>query len=132
MNWKKIFVFAAVLFASEFVIGFVEGGIGIANPDSAQEQFLLSTSLSFLFASTIFCYMASRQTQRPFAHATLALIVMLVLSLAVALALHLMAGSYFHIVLVTVEWLTLIAALIVGTSLARLWRGRPGASAPDA
>ncbi len=110
----------------------MEGGLAIAKPDSAQTQFLLSTLLSFLFASTIFWLMAVRQAQRPFVHASLALIVMLALSFGLAAAMGIWLGGNFHAVLALVEWLTLVAALVVGTSLAQLWRGRSRPSATDA
>jgi hypothetical protein len=114
VNWKKIFAIAVALLGSELLVGFVEGGFSVADPSSARVQFLLSVCASFLLASAIFFVAAARQGHRSFLHASLALLIMVALSLLAARA---WLGGEFHMVLAAVEWFTLVAALVVGTTL---------------
>jgi len=123
---------AAALLGTQTVAGFVEGGSAVAALDSARAQFLFGSATSFLLAAAVFCVMATRPGPRPFAHAGLALLVVMALSLALAALMSSLLGIESHPVLVVAEWLTLLAALVVGTSAGRLVRRRSRHPAADA
>ena len=124
MNWKKIVVVAAAVFLAEVLVGFVMGGLAWSiDLAVAKERLVWSTSLSFLFATLIFAALAVRQYDRPAVHATLALLLTLVLSLAVG-GLFPASLSDRPGILVALEWLTLAMGLVVGTTIGGYLRVR--------
>ena len=72
MNWKQIAGYATCLVLSEVVIGFLQGYFGPDLPAKAMSLASLFASLVAFIA--IFAHMTSRQSDRPFSHATLAAI----------------------------------------------------------
>ena len=124
MNWKKIVMFAAAALFAEVVVSFMMGGTALSNDlAAAKERWAWSTVLSFLFATLIFAALAVRQYNRPVLHASLALLLTFVLSLAVGTLLPASLGEQPQ-VLVALEWLTLAIGLVVGTSIGGYVRSR--------
>jgi hypothetical protein len=122
VNWKRIVFFAVLLFASEVLAGFIEGGFSVGDLPAAKRQLVLSTCLSFGLSAAVFCAMSLRQSHRPFLHASLALLLTITFSLALAAAFPTLLGAT-PVVLVVFEWLTLVAGLATGTSVGRYIAG---------
>ncbi|MGY0653096.1 hypothetical protein ACW7GZ_14805 [Luteimonas sp. A537] len=123
MNWKTIILGAAALLVAQTLVGFVEGGFGASSVRSALAQLLLGSLASLLLTTAIFWAMATRTDARPFVHACLALTLVVALSLALASLMSYLFGTKPHLVLVAVEWITLLVALLVGTTLGIRRRG---------
>jgi hypothetical protein len=75
-----------------------------------------SSALSFLVCGAIFAHLAAGQPSKPFAHAWAALSLQVALASVLAWALSAWAGRD-QLALVALEWLMLICALLVGTSV---------------
>ena len=112
VNWNKIGLFAAALFFSEFAVGFVTGGL-----EAAELRLAASFVLSLCFSALLFGFMAVGQ-RRPFLHASLALLLTIVISLSLGAALPAWWGETPPI-LALLEWLVLVGGLIIGTSVGR-------------
>ena len=120
MNWLRICSYAACLFLAQWALGLA---LGLFSPNS----FAWSAAgdlVSFLICAAIFAHFAGRQKYRPFLHAVLALLLYCVLSFIVGEALTYFIGSIPLIQLVK-EWLSLIAALLVGVPLAKVLAQKP-------
>ena len=121
VNWKKIAGFAVALFLAEVLVGFIDGGAGAsAGLDAAKQRLALSTLLSLSFSTLIFFVLAARHDYRPFLHANLALL----LTFAFSLALGVVLPADAPLILVALEWLTLVIGLVIGTSVGRYVRSR--------
>jgi hypothetical protein len=122
VNWKKIGGFAAALFLAEVLAGFIAGGVAGADLDAAKQLLALISLLSLSFSTLVFSVMAAGQ-HRPFLHATLALL----LTFAFSLALGAILPAWLvdtPLLLIALEWLTLVLGLIIGTSIGRYVRLR--------
>jgi hypothetical protein len=123
VNWKKIAGFAAGLFFAEVLVGFIEGGMaGDGSLAAAKRHFALSTLLSLSFSAAISLVMAIRQ-YRPFLHAGLALLLTFAFSVALGAILPAWLTDTPPI-LAVIEWITMIAGVVVGTSAGRFVSAR--------
>jgi nitrogen fixation/metabolism regulation signal transduction histidine kinase len=128
VNWKRIVTFAAALFLAQVLVGFVDVAASGSDSRVATRQLALSTCLSFGLSAAIFLALSLRQRHRPLLHGCLALLLTAMFSLALAAALPAWLGNT-PAVLVGLEWLNLMAGLVVGTSLGRYFAGRVRADA---
>ena len=124
MNWKKITVYAAALFAAQFGVGFFEGAFA---PASISITFV-SYLVSFIVCGSIFAHLSANQMSKPFEHAWAALALQIAAAVALSQALAGWPGST-PIALVALEWLVLILALLVGTAVGLSIRRSPVLSA---
>ena len=122
MNWKRIIAFAALLFVAEVLVGFIAGGFSGTDVTAFRRRLAVSVCLSLALSGAVFSAMSYRQAHRPFLHALSALLLMAVLSLALAAAFPALLGST-PIVLIALDWVTLAVALIIGTSFGRYLAG---------
>ena len=117
VSWKKIVALAAALFLSEAVVGFINGGwVTGSDVDATMQRWAICTLLSLGFSTLLFSVMAARQAYRPFLHAVLALLLNFVFSLALGAILPAWLTE-MPLILVALQWFTLIVGLIIGTSL---------------
>ena len=119
MNWSKIASLAALLLLTQIVIGFVEG---VLQADTGTTWLVAGHAASFLVCSAIFAFFSARQPVRPFAHASLGLLlrVLIALGLSALLATWLVSTQWAFVAL---EWAVFVAALLVGTSIGTRQRG---------
>ena len=112
VNWKKIGLFAALLCVADVLVGFLTGGMEASGP-------LLATGflLSLCFSAILFGYMAAGQ-HRPFLHASLALLLTFVFSLALGTILPVWSVET-PMILAMLDWLALVIGLLIGTSAGR-------------
>jgi hypothetical protein len=124
VNWKKIAAFAVAIFLAEVLVGFIDGGLVTgASLDAAMQRLAIGTLLSLCFSILLFSVMASRQDHRPFLHAILVLLLTFAFSLALGAILPAwLTGT--PLILVALEWLTLVVGLVIGTSIGRYVRLR--------
>ena len=122
VNWKRIVVFAALLFASGVLVGFIEGGFSGTDVTALRGQLVLSVCLSLGISVAVFSAMSFRQEHSPFLHAFAALLLMEAFSLALAAAFPAWLGGT-PLVLMVLDWITLAVALVAGTSLGRYMAG---------
>lgn len=115
MNWPKIIKYAAVLFAVQFAIGFLEGGLSPAGTEPSLFM-LLSAAASFAASGVVFFHLAVHQSVKPFAHAWSVLLVEVAAAAALAQALVGWLPDTPPLML-AFEWLGLMCALLVGTAL---------------
>ncbi|MEG3156303.1 hypothetical protein ACKVMH_00035 [Lysobacter zhanggongensis] len=131
MNWKRVAAFAAILFASEVFVGFIEAGVSGIDATAFKQRLLLGAALSLGFAITIFAAMSYRQAHRPLLHAASAFLLERAFSFTLGVVLpEWLGGTPF--VLLVLGWLTLAVGLLAGTILGRQLatvRGRAGADA---
>ena len=123
VNWKKIALFAAALFAAQVLVGFLAGGL-----EAPGARLAVGLSLSLCFSALLFGYMAVGQP-RPYLHTSLVLLLTFVLSLALGAILPAWWVST-SVVLALLDWLALVVGLLIGTSAGRLVglrRSRTGA-----
>jgi len=117
VNWRKIFVYAAALFAAQVLIGFMEGFF--FSPESASEVIILllgSAMVSLVVCGGIFVRLATHQPVRRWSHAMLALLVQIAFARVLALA----ASAWLPPSEPATLWLeavVLLFALLLGTSL---------------
>ena len=124
VNWKRIAGFAAALIFAEILVGFIQGGAEASTSlDAAKRALVQSTLLSLAFSTLIFSVMTVRQDHRPFLHATLALLLTFVFSVALGAVLPARLTDT-PLILAVLEWLTLVVGLIIGTSLGNYLRLR--------
>ena len=123
MNWSKIAVLAALLFVAQFLVGFFGGFL--QQSGSVAFWFLAGPAASFLLCSTIFAFSAIRNLVKPFAHAWLGLLLHVLAALAFSALLPASLGSTPWSS-VALEWIVLIASLVVGTSVGIKFRTRIG------
>jgi hypothetical protein len=112
VNWKKIGLLAVALFLAEILVGLLTGGLEAAEPRLAT-----SSVLSLCFSALLFGFMAAGQ-HRPFLHASLALLLTFVFSLALGTILPAWLVET-PLILAVLEWLVLVFGLIIGTSMGR-------------
>jgi hypothetical protein len=128
VNWNRIVKLALALLLAQFTIGFLEGAFVPSGLDGMWH--IISAAGSFVVCAAIFAYFAKNQPNKPFVHAWLAVLVCVVLAgvLARVLADWLEAAPLF---VVAIEWVALVLALLVGTSIGSTRRHR-GVSTADA
>ena len=113
MNWSKIALLAGLLFLTQIVLGFTEG---ILQAGSAAIWLPAGHAASFLACTAIFAFFAARQPVRPFAHASCGLLLQILIALGLSALLATWLGNT-QWSSVALEWLVLVAALLVGTSI---------------
>ena len=117
INWTRIIIYAACLFLAQLAIGFSEGWLtpGTEGGDRMElvRWFAASSLVSLVVCLIIFGHMGYRQVARPFLHAGLTMAIYGALSLVLAVTLSTWIGG-FSVLLVSLEWLTLAAASVVG------------------
>ena len=118
VNWKRIFAFAALLFASGVLAGFIEGGFSGTDVTALRPYLALGVSLSLVLSGAVFAAMSFRQEHRPFLHALLALLLLVAFSLVLSAAFPVFLGRT-PALLIVLDWFTLAVALVLGTSLGR-------------
>lgn len=136
INWTRIIIYAACLFLAQLAIGFSEGWLtpGTEGGDRLElvRWFAASSLVSLVVCISIFGHMGYRQVPRPFLHAGLTMAIYGVLSSVLAIALSTRLGG-FPVLLVSLEWLTLAVAAIVGVIIGIAVRlrvhGRPATRA---
>ncbi len=131
MNWEKIIAFAALLFASGVLVGFIDGGYTGTEVTALRQQLALSVCLSLGLSVAIFAAMSFRQADRPFLHALSAVLLLAAFSLVLATAFPAMLGGT-PLALVVLDWATLGVALVAGTALGRHMAGRRRKARADA
>jgi hypothetical protein len=112
VNWKRITAAAAILFVAQFMLGFFESDYVPAGWSTVA----VSCLASFVICGGIFALLSLKQTSRPFAHAWAALALQAVAAIAISQALLAWLDpvpSPFAVL----EWLVLIFALLVGTTV---------------
>jgi drug/metabolite transporter (DMT)-like permease len=122
VNWKRILAFAALLFASGVLVGFIEGGYTGTDMTALRQQLALGVCLSFGLSVAIFSAMSFRQDYRPFLHALSAGLLLKAFSLVLAAAFPATLGET-PVELVVLGWITLGLALVTGTALGRYMAG---------
>ena len=122
MNWKKIIVFAVLLFTSGVLVGFIDGGYTGTEASAILQQLGLGACLSISFYVAIFAAMSYRQAHRPFLHALSAVLLLEVFSYALAAAFPAMLSGT-PLALIILDWIILCVALVVGTALGRRMAG---------
>ena len=128
MNWGKITKYAAVLFVAQVAVGFVTASVSSSDVTSGVALLAISSTISFLVCGAIFAHLAARQPIKPFAHAWAALALQAVAAIVLWQLLAQLAGSPPSL-LIILEWLVLIGALLVGTSIGMPRKNRSGPSA---
>ena len=128
VNWNKIVKLALALLLGQFTIGLLEGAFMPPGLDGVWD--IVSAAGSFVVCAAIFAYFANNQPNKPFVHAWLAVLVCVV----VAGVLVRVLADWFEAapwLVVMIEWVALVLALLVGTSIgsARRLRGVTGAEA---
>ena len=124
VNWKKVVGFAAALIFAEISVGFIQGGAAAGTSLGAANRALVqSTLLSLAFSTLIFSVMTVRQDHRPFLHATLALLLAFVFSVALGAVLPAWLTDT-PLILAALEWFTLVVGLIIGASVGHYLRLR--------
>ena len=121
MNWRRIAAYGAVLLATQFAVGFLEGAFA----PTRLSIVLVSCIVSFVLCGSIFAHLSARQSYRPFAHAWAAL----ALQVAAASLLWLALTAWLSptpLASVALEWLVLILALLVGTAVGSSLRRSAG------
>ena len=120
VNWKKVVGFAAALIFAEISVGFIQGGAAAGTSLGAANRALVqSTLLSLALSTLIFSVMTVRQDHRPFLHATLALLLAFVFSVALGAVLPSWLTDT-PLMLAALEWFTLVVGLIIGASVGHL------------
>ncbi len=118
MNWKRIIAFAALLFVSQILVGFVDGGYSRTSVAAAWRALALSLCLSFTLSVVVFSALSFRQEHRPFLYALSALLLLMTVSVALVTAFPAWLGGTPGL-LVVLDWTALVLALVVGTILGR-------------
>ena len=113
MSWSKIALLAALLFLTQVLLGVVEG---VLQATSGTSWLVPGHAASFLVCSAIFAFFAARQPVKPFAHASLGLLLQVLVALGLSALLSNWLGST-QWAYVALEWAVLAAALFVGTSI---------------
>jgi hypothetical protein len=131
VNWKKIIGFAALLFTSGVLVGFIEGGYTGAEASAIRQQMGLGACLSIGLYVAIFAAMSYRQAHRPFLHALSAVLLLEVFSYALAAAFPAMLSGT-PLALIILDWIILCVALVVGTVLGRHMAGMRRKARADA
>lgn len=121
MNWNKIIWLALLLFVVQAVVGLIEGAL--LSADSGATWLLAGHAASFIACSTIFALFAIRVPSRPFVHALLALLLQVVLAFVLSATLATWLGSTPRLS-VALEWVVVVAALAIGTSIGIRLRNR--------
>lgn len=116
MNWGRITKHAAALLVAQIAIGFVEGSFAPARATVGIVLLLASSAVSLLVCGSIFAHLAVHQLSKPFAHAWVTLFLQAVVALALWQSLSGWLGNV-PLPSLALEWLTVICALLVGTSL---------------
>jgi hypothetical protein len=122
VNWGKIIWLALALFAAQFLIGLIEGIL--SDPNTYLTWALVGYTASLAVCVTIFASFAIRTPNKPFTHAWLGLLLQVVFAVfsSVVLAQWLGRNPWLSVIM---EWVVLVAALVVGTSLGIGLRRRP-------
>ena len=125
VNWSKIIRLALSLFTAQVLLGFVEG---VLSPVSGVSLILAGHAASLAVCSAIFASVAIRTPNRPFAHAWLGLLLQVLIAVLFSVAISPWLGSTPWLSVVP-EWVVLVAALAVGTSIGIGLRHRAGSPA---
>ena len=110
MNLKKVLSYGLALFIAQVAIGFATG---LTNHVG---WLVASTAVSIAVCAAIFAHFAAHQAQHPFIHALCALMIQFGLGLLLAQLLSGWVGS-MPAMIVMFELITMLVALLIGTSL---------------
>ena len=126
VNWSKIIALALSLLGAQILLGFAEGVL--STPASGASLILAGYAASLAICSAIFAAFAIRTPSRPFAHAWLGLLLQVLVAVLFSVAVSPWLGSTPWLS-VALEWVVLVAALAVGTSIGIGLRHRVGSPA---
>jgi len=115
VNWRKVSKYAVLLLIAQMAIGFFESFFAPARA-GVGTALLFASAASFLVGGTIFTRLAAGQPSKPFVHAWAALALQVGLASVLAWALGVWTGRD-QLLLVALEWLVLVCALFVGTTV---------------
>lgn len=134
VDWKNIARTAALLMATNFAIGFVEGFVAgddlFLAPGPGMTLLVLGQTLQLVVATFIFMHMALRQARKPFIHAGIAALVSAALPRIIWALLPDWLGDIEPAVLL-LEWAILFSGLIVGVSVGVHLHQRARATSPS-
>ncbi|RYD93931.1 MAG: hypothetical protein EOP50_10315 [Sphingobacteriales bacterium] len=114
------------MFVAQITLGFMEGAL--FTPSSNTLLLLAGPATALLICSAIFASFATRTPEKPFVHAWLGLLLQCLFAALLSAAISLWLGSTPWLS-VMLEWVVLVLALVVGTSLGVGLRYRKGGPA---
>jgi hypothetical protein len=114
VNWSKIIRLALSLFAAQALFGLVEGFLSTSA--SGVAVILAGHAASLAVCSAIFAANAIGTPNRPLAHAWLGLLLQVLIAVLFSVAISPWLGSMPWLPVIS-EWVVLVVALAVGTSI---------------
>ncbi|WP_157480941.1 MULTISPECIES: hypothetical protein [unclassified Lysobacter] len=125
MNWGKIAKYAVSLLIAQMAIGFFESFFAPAGRAAGTALLFASSAASFLACGAIFARLAAGQPSKPLVHAWAALALQVSLASVLAWILSVWTG-HEQLLLIALEWLVLVCALLVGTTVGSSHRRSTG------
>lgn len=127
MNWKVIIKYALLLWLALFSVGFFEGLLITPPTDSKVIfwHFAVSNLISFLLGTFVFSLVYVRQSQSPFLHTGLVLLLASVISLIFNQAISILLPEIsYPMILAVIDWLVFFASFMSGTLIGHIVRWR--------
>jgi hypothetical protein len=132
LRWHKVLSYALALFATQFLVGFLEGLLLPPSPANLFDTRSVASALvSLVLCAAIFTHLAIHQVDRTLGHASLALLAQFILGELVSLVSPMWLVATADVGEIGKEALVLLLALAVGTAFGNKLRKshEPGAEA---